>query len=227
MKPGICEVHIIVKPEDEVKLFGFVTNLKSSTAYSGLIRPRVTMARSLYGSHPVQPMLTFCISSLADPNRIADDVYSIWNDMKLAEMTVGRVKVEASAHNDGVLTSTPPPESHYFEFHAKVPIAKTDDWNTIAKICIKHGSHLFFNSYKTAMIPILTLRRYASLTTLESDFAQLQDELAGAGFPINSIEKEYSVLDTDVSYDEGWLYTGHPSNFIVDLTPKMMFGITV
>src|SRR3972149_10238336 len=97
---GTFEVHLITTPENQTKLFGYITNLINNDTDNHLIRPRPTCAYSLYGNYPIQPMLTFFIHGTIEKiTQIANDIKS---DMEHNNIPVIRIKIEAMAHNIGV-----------------------------------------------------------------------------------------------------------------------------
>jgi len=106
---------------------------------------------------------------------------------------------------------------HYFEFHFKVETKTNEQWNLVSEICAKYGSHLFFNPYsKTGtMLPVVTLRRYdVSKSSAKEELEKLQKELKDAGFELSSTEQEYSIWDSRVEMDRGWLFVDNPREFI-------------
>lgn len=223
MIKGIFEVHIITTPEFQTDLFGYIADIKSRRGvYSNLIRPRPTCAHAKYGDYPVQPMLTFCLMGTTE--KVRGIVDKVVEDMKENQIPIIRVKIEAAAHNRGVPEKCIDPDD-YFEMHFKVPIKSRDEWNKLVRLTVPFGCHLFYNPYNKTLDPVLTIRRYSSLEELESDFEALQSVLVSPenNFLLGSIEKEYSVLDTDVGLDKNWLYRETPSNFIREVTSEMLF----
>lgn len=204
------ETHVIVEPCDQGLLFAFVKEL----SYPGLIQARATCAQTFYGQHPVQPMLTYWYVGLeSDATLLA---MSMSTNMTAFGMTVKRVKVEASLSGHQV-----PEEAtgcHYFEFHFKVDTPDNNSWNRLANVCAKFAAHLFYNPYsKTGtMMPVVTLRRYStSKQAAVGELDELMKTIKSEGFQIVvGTEREYSVLDTNVHLDDGWLFTGEPEKFL-------------
>lgn len=219
---GTFEVHLITKPALEPELFGYVTDLLHSQS-PHVIRPRPTCARSLYGDHPVQPMLTFFTTGTVDG--VTKLVQEIEHDMEKHGLPVLRTKIEAMVHNEGVPPSLPDAEgTNYYEFHFKVDITGIADWNRLVKIITPYGAHLFFNPYSKTLTPIVTIRRYTSLEDLEGTYADLHYLITEAGFTVSDPEREYSVYDSNVDLDRNWLFRESPSNFITEVTPQMLFA---
>lgn len=218
---SIFEVHLITRPECQNHLFGYITNLVDDR----LIRPRPTCATALYGDYPVQPMLTFCI--MGEAGEVMAHVDKIRLSMESFGIPIIRTKVEALAHNDRFDKREECKDGHYYEFHFKVPIVSTSDWNKLVELCLPFGAHLFYNPYNKTMTPIVTIRRYTTLNNLEDDFDRLKQALTDNGFEINSVEREFSVYDSDVGLDKNWLYEGEPTNFISKLASNMIFPTAV
>lgn len=216
MIKGLFEVHLITKPEYQSALFGYITNLNNDK----LIRPRPTCAHSLYGNHPVQPMLTFWINGSV--NEVTETVKGIESDMNNKNIPVIRTKIESMAHNDGVPDKCD--QEHYFEFHFKVNIKNTGDWNKLVELITPFGGHLFYNPYNKTLKPIVTIRRYTSLTDLESVYKTVIDVLKANGLESDSLEKEYSLFDSNVYLDQNWLFIEEPRNFITQAKEVMLFA---
>jgi hypothetical protein len=212
---GLFEIHLITKPEYQTPLFGFITNLKNKK----LVRPRPTCAHALYGDHPVQPMLTFWLNGSID--EVTKEVISIKSDMITSGIPIIRTKIEAMPSNEGVPNNCE--GNGYFEYHFKVHIDGTTDWNTIAKLIVPYGGHLFYNPYNKTLTPIVTIRRYTSLEDLDKVYVTVKKLLENHGYELTAPEKEYSVWDSDVNLDKNWLFDSEPTNFITELNPKMLF----
>lgn len=212
---GIFEVHLITKPEFQTQLFGYITNINDKR----LIRPRPTCAYALYGNYPNQPMLTFWTNGTVE--EVRQTVHDIELDMGRKNIPIIRTKIEAMAHNEGVPNQCV--DDHYFEFHFKVTIHNTTDWNKLVELLTPFGAHLFYNPYNKNMIPIVTIRRYTSLTDLENVYNEVSELLKNNNFEHEDPEKEYSVYDSNVLLDQNWLFTNDPKNFITSVDKKMIF----
>ena len=163
----LYEVHLITSPADQNRLFGYITNIRNPK----LINPRPTCANALYGDHPVQPMLTFWFNGTLE--QVCDIVTEVKWDMINSEIAIIRTKIEAPAHNEDVPSISE--NNHYFEFHFKVKIDSTNQWNDIAKIIIPYGGHLFYNCYNKTLNPVVTIRRYTSIKDLEAVYETVRE----------------------------------------------------
>ena len=215
---GTFEVHIITTPENQTNLFAFITDLDKQN--SNIIRPRPTCAVAKYGDYPVQPMVTFWThGSIDNVNQI---VKEIKNSMLERNIPIIRIKIESMAHNKGVPAHCD--GDHYFEFHFKVEIHSTKDWNNVVKLITPFGAHLFYNPYSKTMNPIVTIRRYTTLDDLENVYKQIKSVLEEQ-YNLSPVEKEYSVYDSDVNLDKNWLFEDNPKQFICDVRSEMLFLI--
>lgn len=216
---GLFEVHLITTPEHQSQLFGFITNLIDSNDKS-LIRPRPTCAYALYGNYPNQPMFTFWVNGHIDEvNKVVYDI-----EARMAKMMpVLRTKIEAMAHNEGVPNVCS--DDHYFEYHFKVPVKNTTEWNLLVEIITPYGAHLFYNPYNKNLTPIVTLRRYTSLDDLDHEYKYMIKDLEYNQFVYHELEKEYSVYDSNVELDQNWLFTEEKDQFIKEVSDNMLFQI--
>lgn len=212
---GLFEVHLITTPEYQTQLFGFITNLNDTR----LIRPRPTCAYALYGNYPNQPMLTFWVNGcIEDVNKTVQEVES---NMKII-MPIIRTKIEAMAHNSGVPVICT--EDHYFEYHFKIPITNTSDWNRLVHLLTPYGAHLFYNPYNKTLTPVVTIRRYTSLEDLDTVYQHVIKMVEDNHFTHTELEKEYSVFDSNVYLDEKWLFNDKVYRFITTVDDKMLFS---
>ena len=216
----LYEVHLIVAAEQVVALGTFIEfGLESDTQF---INVRRTCAVTRYGDHPNQPMLTAWF--YGSPQEVEPKVEDLKGKMESAGLHVKRVKIEAMLNNESTPDSCQ--GTHYYEFHFKVRAKSGDrvispqDWNRVAKICAPHGVHLFNNSYSrsTCWIPVVTLRRYeCTVKKALEDLAKLREDLAKEGYVCSDPEKEYSVMDTNVYLDQGWMFEKEPANFLTHI----------
>ncbi|QKF94660.1 hypothetical protein QKU48_gp1202 [Fadolivirus algeromassiliense] len=213
---GTFEIHLITTPEKQTQLFGYITNLSDGR----LIRPRPTCAYALYGNYPNQPMLTFWThGTIEEVNVVVNDIKS---DMEKNNIPIIRTKIEAMAHNEGVPNICT--DNHYFEFHFKVMIKNTTEWNRLVELLTPFGAHLFYNPYNKSLTPIVTIRRYTSLTDLDNVYETVKSLLEENEFVSEDPEKEYSVYDSNVYLDQNWLFVDKPTNFIITVDKQMVFA---
>jgi hypothetical protein len=114
-------------------------------------------------------MLTFFITGCIKDVMVK--VKEMETDMINKKIPIIRTKIEAMAHMNDVPNECQ--NDHYFEFHFKVCIKNTQYWNKLVELLVPFGAHLFYNPYKRSLTPIVTIRRYTSLTDLEAVYAQI------------------------------------------------------
>jgi hypothetical protein len=165
-------------------------------------------------------MLTFWLRGSLDD--ITPIVMEIKSDMDGKNIPIIRTKIEAMAHNEGIPDECT--DEHYFEFHFKVNIKNTNEWNKLVSLIIPFGGHLFYNPYNKTLKPIVTIRRYTSLTDLTNVYEQVVKILKENDLEIDSLEKEYSIYDSNVYLDNNWLFEDNPKTFINYTKEIMQFA---
>lgn len=212
---GVFEVHLIVHPDDQVKLFAFSleNDVLADKSYFNL---KTTCALSFYGSQPNQPMLTFWMSN-ANSNSVIRKTLELVDKMEQYGLNVKRLKVEAMAKD---VPEIKPNSPNYFEFHFKVDTRSKQEWDSLSDLCVPAGAHLFFNPYSklpSRMIPVVTLRVYdVNFECADDQCNKLIETIENHGFTIidGKVQRELSIIDTDVFYDQGWLFKDDPRVFI-------------
>jgi hypothetical protein len=198
---GAFEVHLIARTMDALE--GALQKVPPSAS-----RPRLGEARTHYGLHPSQPMVTYWDSG------VADDVIERARATAEAIGGIVRIKVEGTTFNAGTPLGVLPDDSCYWEIHAKIV---GGDWDQAAAICAPFGVHLFWNGTKESARAITNLRRYrVSFSDAFKDQKRLEEALLAAGMTLEEVHFEYGILDTAPELDEGWLYAraGHKTEFL-------------
>lgn len=215
---GIFEIHLIVHPDDQQKLFAFSIE-EDILEDKSLINLKTTCALSFHGMYPNQPMLTFWLNN-------CDSIVATKKAMEVAEkldkynIPVQRLKVEAMAKDISGMKSGQCSGANYFEFHFKINTKSKQEWDKLDTVCLPFGAHLFFNPYSklsTRMIPVVTLRRYdCDFETANNECNKLIKDIEDANFTVidGKIQKELSIVDTNVFYDQEWLFKEDPRVFI-------------
>lgn len=217
---GVFEVHLIVHPNDQTKLFAFSVeeDVLADKSYSNL---KTTCALSFYGNYPNQPMLTFWLANHTSYTAVQKSVEVAEKLIKYG-VKVERLKVEAMARDVKEMKAHGDSGVNYFEFHFKVDTKSKQEWDRLAAVCLPFGAHLFFNPYSkmpTRMVPVVTLRRYdTDLKTAFDECSQLIKAIENTGFTIveGKIQRELSIIDTNVFYDQGWIFRNDPRVFITN-----------
>jgi len=204
----LYEIHLIVFGP-LYRLFEAVSS--TEVRVLSVLNPRATVAVTAYGNHPEQPMLTFWYRG----DEVFETCAKVEGILKAKGLTTLRRKIE------GVGSDATPDVAegdHYFEYHFKVPVEGEAEWERLAGVCAPHGAHLFFNAFSRSgvKVPVITLRHYDctrvdSLAKLDLLVAAISE----AGFaPAKEVEREYSVVDTNVELDSGWLFDRWPKNIL-------------
>lgn len=215
---GIFEIHLIVNPMDQVKLFAFSVE-EDTLDDKSCANLKTACALSFYGNYPNQPMLTFWLANYNSIDAVNKSL-EVAEKLEKYGIVVQRLKVEAMAKDVPELKFQEKSGQNYFEFHFKVGTKSKQEWDTLNNVCLPFGAHLFFNPYSKhpgRMIPVVTLRCY------DTDFKSANDEcnklikaIENAHFSVidGKVQRELSVLDTNVFYDQNWLFKDDPRNFI-------------
>jgi len=161
-------------------------------------------------------LTTFCNGNL---EKIKEICITLKEGLEKRGIHVLRTKIESMAHNKGVPDVAE--GSHYVEFHFKVDVSNSSEWQEVANVCARRGAHLFFNPYSRTgtMRPVVTLRRYnVEIKNAEKEAMDLAKELTRSRIKDQEkeiqMEREYSVFDSNVYLDEGWLFEYDVKNFL-------------
>jgi hypothetical protein len=154
------------------------------------------------GAHRSQPMTSSHHSG--DVVAIAAEITAL-AERVAARFTVTRVKVEADVTTDGIPVDRAGPPGTYFEFHAKLREPEASGLEALRALCIAHGAHLSANAIEHGA-RFATLRVYeAGRDRAQAQFAKLIDTLVGAGHVIGGTKAEFTLYDSRVELDAGWL----------------------
>lgn len=203
---GVFEAHVTVSIEGEEELARFDTLCRELAVKSiHIVLPR--------GETRFQPMT----SSYHHGKLLAvqGEVFELARRIGGAGFEVTRAKIEATGSNREIPQSDADAEGfphNYFEFHVKTRIAASADVSELAQVVSAHGAHLSRNARKVfadgARQHFVTLRVYeAGRRHAEARFTELRDALRRAGFDWREPIREYTVYDSNVSVDKGWLPT--------------------
>jgi hypothetical protein len=152
------------------------------------------------GAHPAQPMTS---SHHAGELAAVTAEIAALHERVAARFAVTRVKLEADITNEGIPVERAGPQGTYFEFHAKLRVPA--DVRPLQALCIAAGAHLSANNIERDM-RFVTLRVYeAGRDRAQSEFARLIDLLVTADHVIASTKAEFTLYDSRVELDAGWL----------------------
>jgi len=193
---GTFEAHLTVDAESVERRDAFAALCRELGVKCVLIQ----LAR---GAHRSQPMTSS--HHAGDLATIATEIDRLHERLVAAGFTVSRVKLEADVTNDGIPVERAGPPGTYFEFHAKLRFRPVYDFERLRALCVGAGAHLSRNNIEHDG-RFVTLRVYeAGRDRAQAQFAQLVDTLVGAGHAIASTKAEFTLYDSRVELDAGWL----------------------
>lgn len=152
------------------------------------------------GAHASQPMTaSHHEGAIAE---VVDDVNALVARIAAAGFTIMRTKLEAAVSADGV-PQGPHDGPGYYEFHVKVATAGREA--ELAEAARRAGARLSRNNRRrTEDGRFVTMRVYrAGRAEAEARLDRLLAALAG--FQIADVVREYTVYDSRMSLDAGWL----------------------
>lgn len=162
------------------------------------------------GTTPVQPMsASYHRGALAE---VQLEVFELARRIAGAGFDVSRVKIEATGGNrelpDTDADAAARPEL-YFEFHVKVSLPADADHAALAELCASHDAHLSRNARRVTegrRVHFVTQRAYGLGRANATDrFHALHRALKDAGYELSHVLVEYTVYDSNVHVDHGWL----------------------
>lgn len=163
------------------------------------------------GVTPSQPMTSSYHRGTVE--EAATAAAGVARGVRATGFAVTRVKLEAVATNPGVPTDAEAVSVSadcYFEFHVKLALQSDAAESHLKRVCERHGAHLSRNAFKSRADDraerFVTLRVYrAGKETAYRRLDSLTADLSAAGFEIANTQKEYSLFDSHVGLDAGWL----------------------
>ena len=171
---------------------------------------RIVLAR---GMHVDQPMATWRRDGTVLPSVLAEATARA-KDLDHAGFTVVRMKIEADPSNDEVPATDAAallqPTCNYFEHHVKLRRAVAAGRGLLLRVCLDHAAHLSRNAWhepaEGCEERFVTLRLYRmGRSASEQRLHRLLGALEGAGEQIIDVESEYTVHDSNLALDAGWL----------------------
>lgn len=197
-KKDIYEIHITVDPTNYnyVKLLSFIDQY---TEYK--LKP--VFAVSSVSNN--QYMLSAFIRNTEDEaiNKANYISLLLEND----KIKVLRIKVESHSISKFPLTIFDLKTNSYFEFHVKV-IVGNNTYERLDEDVAKYlGVGVSYNLCSKNLKPLLTIRVYNKGFKYACDHKDIiLEELKDKGYQFDlKIQQEYSIYDTNVMLDKGWL----------------------
>jgi hypothetical protein len=200
---GDFEAHITVATDEP----GTVTALEH---YAALHDMKFTHILLLRGRTPDQPMLTVQRSGTAVAVR--DWIRTVVAGLSEAGFRVTRVKLEATPWAEGVPGTDDAAAilgpRYYFEHHIKLLLPAGVEPERLAEAITGHRAHVSANARQVR--PDGRTERFVTQRCRAVGDQTAQTSLAAllAVLPddqILSVEREFVILDTNESVDEGWI----------------------
>ncbi|WP_030018815.1 hypothetical protein [Streptomyces monomycini] len=203
---------------------GAAAGLEEYAAARGLKWVHIVLER---GTTPSQPMLT--LRDSGPVRRVRARAAAEAAQLRAAGFEVVRTKIEATPWTDGVPVTDGAAAAlgpgYYFEHHVKLlldraggaaahPCPALTDLTDLTDLSRRHAAHLSRNARRTRADGreerFVTQRcRSVGRVTAERRLAALLAGLRDAGYDIASTEREFVVLDSDESLDDGWIDEKH------------------
>lgn len=203
---GEFEVHVTVRAANAEALDRF----RSWCLEHACKCVHIVLAR---GEHVDQPMATWRRGATTLP-KVLVEAQQRTDDLARAAIAVVRVKIEAAADNEGVpQTDVDVADLHsanYFEHHVKLLRNAAAERELLVQTCTERGAHLSRNARRDNIrgqeVRFVTMRCYrVGRATAEQQLKCLLVELTSLGENIIEVESEYTVYDSNMRLDAGWL----------------------
>ena len=140
-------------------------------------------------------------------NQIAEKIVN-------ADFEVTRIKIEAMVSNQDIpifdIEAQKLPKSNYFEFHVEAILSASENLEVLKKYCLQHNAHLSKNAFKKLIDGkherFITMRIYGlGYKSAQTRFDNLILYLKSKGFKLSQQQREYTVYDTNLNLDNGWI----------------------
>jgi hypothetical protein len=201
MEPrGEFETHITVRMGDATA----IGPLRQWGEQHGWGCVHILLAR---GDCASQPMLTQRARGTLASVRAAAETCA--RALEAAGFAVTRIKIEVAA--DAAIPSPEEPD-RYFEHHVKLLLSPDAELQALAAIAERHGAHLSRNALRSRpdsfQERFVTQRCYSrGRREARSRLETLLAELTPLGHPVLDVEEEYTVYDSNIAVDAGWIRT--------------------
>jgi hypothetical protein len=199
-------VHVTVRPPTPAAFERFRTWCQSHDCKC----IRIVLAR---GDYVEQPMATWWRGATTLPAVVAE-ARNLIGELERGTVPIARLKVEAAQDNADVPQSDADAavqdSANYFEYHVKLLRSQGADYEALVQECIKLGAHLSRNAWRESSDGqeerFVTLRCYrVGRASAEQRLQRLLAALNELGEKMIEVESEYTVYDSNVELDAGWL----------------------
>jgi hypothetical protein len=156
------------------------------------------------GAHPIQPMTSS--HHAGELASVLAEIAELHHQLAAAGFAVVRIKLEADPDALEVSGELP---GGYFEYHAKLRLPAESDLEALRATCVAEGAHLSRNARERepagTTTRFVTLRVDAAREVADARCAALVERLAAAGHQVAAVKAEYTLYDTRLELDAGWL----------------------
>lgn len=213
---NLFEVHVTVKTlADENARTTFQKHCSDLSEFGFPASVKPVLIENESGEIPTQMMTaSYHRGTLGDVHLQA---FRLSQALVRAGYVISRTKIESLLSNLGVPVTDEEaarlsPDC-YFEFHIKLRLAGDAPLKPLQAIAERHGAHLSRNALSKSVEQTKTWqRRFVNLRlyqvgrdTALARFQACVDELEEAGYAIEKLVREYSVYDSNVALDRGWI----------------------
>ncbi|EFA85323.1 hypothetical protein PPL_02324 [Heterostelium album PN500] len=212
MYSGLFEIHITVKNDVDDAGNDIVEHFKDVCKTIGCKPVLIELPK---GEHPTQLMTSFYhrAESLAHIQRLA---YRQAQQLIDQRFTITRIKVEIMFSGEGVPLGDDQQSldkvssENYFEFHIKLTLPSDyHDYSELNTIVARHNAHLSKNAFKSSggeQQRFVTMRLYhTGKQSAEHRYLACVDDLEQHQYTITAKMREYSIYDSNVHLDKGWI----------------------
>jgi hypothetical protein len=202
---GTFESHITVEPLD-------TPGRERFRNVCTILGVKPVLIEMLAGNSPSQPMTAAYHRGTG--RSAALEVAAAAKRLRAEGFAISRVKLEAVATNEGVPetddAAAAEPPGCYFEFHIKLVLPEEADLEALRTVCERFAARLSRNAFKQhadgRTERFVTFRLYRM--GRQSAFARMDEltaALAASGFEVAHRNREYTLFDSHVALDAGWI----------------------
>lgn len=199
---GVFEAHVTVRTTDPAELERFATLV-------GALGAKPIFIALPEGATSFQPMTgSYHHGELPE---VQAEVFELARRLTAARFDVTRVKIEATGSNRDVPRTDEEARSRdgYFEVHLKVSLPAGADVDALRAVVSPHEGRLSRNARRIdgeVVTRFVTLRIYEhGLDEARRRHLALHHALVDAGYVVSHALLEYTVYDSDVGLDAGWV----------------------
>jgi len=202
---GTFEAHVTITADDAATR----TRFRQLCTQLGAKCVLIELAEGVTRSQPMTA--TYHRGEVA---AVAEEVAALSLAVRDAGFDVTRVKLEAVATNEGLPETDADalafPAENHFEFHVKALLPPAADLDALRTLCARHDARLSSNALKTdadgRRERFVTMRVYhAGRHSACARFDALVNELLAASYTLGNRLREYTLYDSAVSLDAGWI----------------------